>query len=336
MFVVSFCYLPKDIQKATACGIEGLPLTPKQGVPNLGVGVFHIYYKMIKRTCLVCGNKFYVPNYRKNSAIFCSRECKYAFGRTNKKCLFCSKSFESVKWLNKEYCSRRCADEAKKKRVIKICKICGEEYEVQTYRVKTSKYCSIKCRNEGVSKNLAFRAKGKKNPNYKGKINKICKHCKKKFKVHPYRLITANYCSIKCSKLDTSEKTRKQIAESIKKLQRENPKIHPNYILAQKGHVTKIEKLIRDELIRRKLAFEIQYRILGYWVDFAFPAIKLAVECDGERWHSTEEQIFRDAKKDERLKNIGWAILRFKGKEILDNTKEVVDKIEEYYDKNNR
>lgn len=293
-------------------------------------------HKMIKKFCLICGNEFCVPKHRKDSAIFCSRKCKHAFGRTNKKCLFCSKSFESAKWLNKDYCSRKCADEAKKKRIIKICEICGKEYEVQTYRVKISKYCSTKCRNEGVSKNLTFGFKGKKNPNYKGKITKICKYCKEKFEVYPYRLSTANYCSIQCSKLDTSEKTRRQIAESIKKLQKENPKIHPNYILAQKGHITEIEKLIRDELIKRGLAFETQYRVLGYWIDFAFPDVKLAVECDGGRWHSTKEQIFRDTKKDERLRNIGWTILRFKGKEILNNTKGVVDKIEKGYNKNNR
>lgn len=284
---------------------------------------------MIKKVCLTCGKEFTVIPKRRNTAKFCSRECKHAFGRTNKECLFCGKLFVTTNCLDKRYCSRKCADEVKKKRVEKICKICGKKYEVQKYADKTSKYCSIKCRNKGISKTLNGRFKGEKSPSYKGgKITKICKYCEKEFEVHRYRKNTANQCSHRCSKLDTSEKTRKQIAESIKKLQKENPKIHPNYILAQKGHVTKIEKLVKDELTRKELVFEIQYRVLSYWVDFAFPEIKLAVECDGERWHSTEEQILKDKKRDERLKSVGWTVLRFKDKEIITNTKKVIDKIE--------
>ncbi len=283
---------------------------------------------MIKKVCLTCGKEFHVPKHREHSAKFCSRECKYTFGRTNRECLFCGKPFVTTNWLDKIYCSHKCADESKKRRVVKTCRVCGKKYEVQEYANKTSKYCSIKCRNKGISKTLKGKFKGEKSSLYREKAVKVCKYCGKEFKVHQYRKNTANHCSIRCSKLDTSEKTRKQIAESIRKLQKENPKIHPNYILAQKGHVTAIEKLIKEELTRRKLKFEIQHRVLSYWIDFAFPNIKLAVECDGERWHSTEEQILRDKKRDERLKNVGWTVLRFKDKEIITNTKKVIDKIE--------
>lgn len=283
---------------------------------------------MIKKVCLTCGKEFHVPKHREDSAKFCLRECKHTFGRTNRECLFCGKPFVTINWLDKIYCSHKCADESKKRRVIKKCMICGKKYEVQEYADTTSKYCSIKCRNKGISKTLKGKFKGEKSPLYREKTVKVCKYCGKEFKVYQYRKNTANHCSIRCSKLDTSEKTRKRIAESIRKLQKENPKIHPNYILAQKGHVTAIEKLIKEELTRRKLKFEIQHRVLSYWIDFAFPNIKLAVECDGERWHSTEEQILRDKKRDERLKNVGWTVLRFKDKEIITNTKKVIDKIE--------
>lgn len=283
---------------------------------------------MIKKFCLACGNEFLVLPYRKYSAKFCSRKCKHAFNRTNKKCLFCSRLFVTANYLGRRYCSRKCADEAKKKRIAKTCLICGKKYEVQKY-AKNSKYCGIECRNKGISKTLIGRFKGEKNPSYKEKIIKICGYCGNEFRIYPYRKNTANYCSIRCSKLDTSKETRKKIAESIKKLQKENPKIHPNYILAQKGHTTQIEKLIKDELIRRRLKFETQYRVLNYWVDFAFPNIKLAVECDGGRWHSTEEQILKDKKRDKILTNMGWIVLRFKEKDIINNTKGVVNKIGE-------
>lgn len=286
---------------------------------------------MIKKFCLKCGKEFNVAKHRKDSAKFCSKECKHAFGRVNKICLFCGKSFESAKWLNKSFCSRKCLDESKKRRVTKKCQLCGKEYEVQKYLDKTSKYCSFECRNEGVPKGLIGRFRGIKSPSYKGgKIWKTCKHCGKIFKVHQYRKNTANHCSVSCSKLDTSEKTRKQIAESIKKLQKENPKIHPNYILAQKGHVTQIERLVKDELNRRNLTFKIQYHLLSYWIDFAFPEIKLAVECDGKRWHSTKENIIKDNKRDERIRNKGWIVLRLKESEILKDVKKEANKIENF------
>jgi len=289
---------------------------------------------MIKKVCLTCGNGFHVPKHRKHSAKFCSVECAHALGRTNRECLFCGKPFTAQKHRDRRYCSKECATNIKKKRVMKPCAICGKEYEVQQYCANTSKYCSIQCRSIGIGKALIGRFKGEKSPTYKGgKITRLCKYCGKKFKVDQYRGNTANHCSTSCSKLGTSEKTRKQIAESIKKLQRENPKLHPNYILAQKGHITQIEKLIKDGLTKRKLSFETQYRILSYWVDFAFPNIKLVVECDGERWHSTKEQLLKDKQKDEKLTNVGWKVLRFREKEILKDSKEVVNKIENFIKK---
>ena len=219
---------------------------------------------MIKKICLKCGKEFSVQNHRKDSAKFCSKECHYAFGRANKKCLFCGKSFYSPINKRRQFCSRDCVDKSKEKRVAKKCQICGKVYEVQNYCAKTSKYCSTTCRNKGISKKLIGRFAGEDNPNHKEKIVKICKYCGNYFRVHQYRKNTAIHCSISCSKLDTSYETKKKIAKSINGLQDKNPKIHPNYILAQKGHVTKIEKLIKKELERRKIPFEFQYKVLRY------------------------------------------------------------------------
>lgn len=282
---------------------------------------------MIKKFCLTCGNVFNVSENRRNSAKFCSRECKHTFSRTNKKCLFCGKPFKTPNHLNRKYCSHKCATKDKRNRIFKICGICGKRYEVQRY-AKNSRYCGIDCRNKGISKSLAGRFSGKENPNYKGRIIKTCKYCNKLFEVYPYRKNTANYCSISCSKFDTSDKTRKKIAESVKKLQKENPKIHPNYIMSQKGHITQIEKLIKDELIRKKMHFKFQYMILNYWLDFAFPEIKLAIECDGERWHSTKEQISKDFNRDKQLCKHGWNVLRFNEHQILRNLKGCIQNIQ--------
>jgi len=283
---------------------------------------------MIKKLCKTCGKEFGVLKHRKDSAKFCSRDCKHESGRTKKTCLFCGKLFKSTRHRNLDYCSRECVDNSKKRRVIRICQICDKEYEVQKYYAGITKYCSILCRNKGISRANIGKFAGELNPNYKGMLVKICQYCGNLFQVYQYRKDTAEHCSISCSKLNTKKETRIKIANSIRELQKKYPELHPNHILAQKGHITKIEKHIKDELVKRKLAFEFQFKLLSYWIDFAFPESKLAIEVDGKRWHSTDKQIQKDQIRDKRITDLGWIVMRFGEKEIMDNPSLVVDKIE--------
>ena len=283
----------------------------------------------MEKICTTCKNAFQIIPARKDTAKFCSVRCKLKNHRIEKKCKFCGKEFEVVKGKKeRKYCSRKCAGEDFKKRITKVCEICGTNFEVQQYAVNV-KYCSIKCRNRGISKKMKGVFAGKKSPSFKGgKIKKVCAYCGKPFEVFPYRNRTANHCSIACSKLDTSKETREKIAESIKKLQEEDPTLHPNYILSQKGHETQIEKLVREELTRRRLLVEKQYKLGSYWVDFAFPEHKIAIECDGKYWHSKEEHVRKDRQREERIRKLGWMILRFKETEILNDVKNVGYEIE--------
>jgi very-short-patch-repair endonuclease len=62
-----------------------------------------------------------------------------------------------------------------------------------------------------------------------------------------------------------------------------------------------------------------EYTIGNLHVDFAFPQAKLAVECDGFRYHSSPSQRERDAKRDAFLVKKGWRVLRFSGARIHDD-----------------
>lgn len=55
-----------------------------------------------------------------------------------------------------------------------------------------------------------------------------------------------------------------------------------------------------------------------FMIDFAIPQIKLGMECDGEIYHSTEEQEANDKERDFLLAQKGWTILRFDDKSIDD------------------
>lgn len=84
--------------------------------------------------------------------------------------------------------------------------------------------------------------------------------------------------------------------------------------------------LLSESPIEKKLLFaidsslmtecQIQIPIGRYRVDFGFPKIKLAVECDGHEYHSTKDQRGRDASRDRCLMEHGWKTIRFTGTEI--------------------
>lgn len=75
---------------------------------------------MIKKKCLICDEDFEVPNWRKNSAKYCSKECqnKSLKGELNCECKICKKKFHLKQYRisNKtgNCCSRICLKEYKK------------------------------------------------------------------------------------------------------------------------------------------------------------------------------------------------------------------------------
>ena len=92
---------------------------------------------------------------------------------------------------------------------------------------------------------------------------------------------------------------------------------------------TNIERAMKGELEKQNIEFVEQYPIrckYGYIVDFFLPKYNLIVECDGEVWH--KEGNSHDRKRDFYLKKRGFIILRFKGKEILNDIKECVNVIQ--------
>jgi very-short-patch-repair endonuclease len=96
---------------------------------------------------------------------------------------------------------------------------------------------------------------------------------------------------------------------------------HPNYIVGDKKTMRKSTE-IPIFLILTKLKFQIdkdyffQYKVResSFWLDFAFPSIKIGIEGDGVYWHADEY----DKRKDIILQSLGWKILRFNEKQLKD------------------
>jgi hypothetical protein len=53
-----------------------------------------------------------------------------------------------------------------------------------------------------------------------------------------------------------------------------------------------------------------QYPVLGYFIDFANPFLKIGIECDGAMYHTDKE---KDRRRDAKLYDQGWLIFRISG-----------------------
>ncbi len=76
-----------------------------------------------------------------------------------------------------------------------------------------------------------------------------------------------------------------------------------------------IEAELYAAMVGEGLAPLPQFCIQGYFVDFAFPDIRLAVEADGAAFHSGAYHT-RDHKRDWILQRAGWTVTRFHGTTI--------------------
>ncbi|NOY07004.1 MAG: DUF559 domain-containing protein [Chlorobi bacterium] len=86
-----------------------------------------------------------------------------------------------------------------------------------------------------------------------------------------------------------------------------------------------LEELIWRELKKHGIPAEREELIRGksgnYFLDFAIYCHtgKLDVETDGDAWHSTKKRIASDDIRDNELETLGWRVLRFNSKQILDS-----------------
>ena len=63
--------------------------------------------------------------------------------------------------------------------------------------------------------------------------------------------------------------------------------------------------------------------------DFAFPDAKIAIYCDGYEHHSERDPFQKDRYQSRELQLQDWCVLRFAGREILNETDAVVRTIEQ-------
>jgi len=79
--------------------------------------------------------------------------------------------------------------------------------------------------------------------------------------------------------------------------------------------LTPIEQWLWHDMRALDLVMYPQYPVAGFFVDFANPKAKVAIECDGAEFHQHHE---KDASRDAKLKSLGWTVYRISGNACRD------------------
>lgn len=89
-----------------------------------------------------------------------------------------------------------------------------------------------------------------------------------------------------------------------------------------RNKATKAEACLWKYALRKKqikgYTFKRQRPVLDYIADFMCQKIKLIIEVDGHS-HDSEEAMIRDRKRQRRLEDIGFTLIRFTNEDVLTN-----------------
>lgn len=65
-----------------------------------------------------------------------------------------------------------------------------------------------------------------------------------------------------------------------------------------------------------------------YRIDFAYPEVKLAIECYGYAWHHSPVQMTNDLRRQRQLAMEGWTVLVYTWRDVTDHPSQIVREIE--------
>lgn len=82
-------------------------------------------------------------------------------------------------------------------------------------------------------------------------------------------------------------------------------------------------------LLKRGFKVEQQYEVGAYRIDMVLSSRgrKAALECDGERYHSTDAQIRDDMERQTVLERNGWRFIRLRGSEYFRNKEAALERV---------
>lgn len=152
------------------------------------------------------------------------------------------------------------------------CANCGQT--IQSKPSKHNQYCSLACYH---SMDIPAR---------RSRIQCECGFCGDTFEKRPSEIARGRgkFCSRRCA----------QLGRPIN------------------GRPSVIATAAIDEWASENSVMDVERELrVGRWsIDLAFPTPRVAIELDGEYWHSLPEMIEKDARKDAALADLGWTVQR--------------------------
>lgn len=158
------------------------------------------------------------------------------------------------------------------------CSWCGRLFVARAKRVGRYEqvFCSMGCRNSRF---------GDGSRRTVGLVAKQCDRCGAEMLIPPSRLRQKNrgqFCSRACNALANTP-----------------------------GTTSKISAAAVDQWATSESVLWVQEYILGpYAIDLALPLEQIAIELDGEFWHSIPRVVANDKRKNTYLANRGWTVVR--------------------------
>jgi very-short-patch-repair endonuclease len=228
----------------------------------------------------------------------------------------------------KKYCSRGCyvAKKRSKYPYFIQCEHCKKDIKIDQAQ-KKHKYCSPRC---------AALARHQ-NPEYRKKFMAIfaSEECRKEKSERMTRHL-----------LNPDSKLRQAV---VKRMKENNPSLNPQTrekmsaklrgrtFLSRGGNG---KTTVPQEMLAKALGWEMETAIgianvpfqsppTCYKVDIGNKELKIAIEVDGNS-HKTKKWKFLDKRKTEILNYLGWSVLRFWNKEILEDLNLCVERVNQF------
>ena len=109
-----------------------------------------------------------------------------------------------------------------------------------------------------------------------------------------------------------------------------NPKSYDQVIKSIEAEAdSPFETEVATALVTRGYHIKQQVQVGAYFIDMVAICGKkqIAIECDGERWHSGEEKIREDMERQSILERIGWKFIRIRGSEYYRGKSQAIDRV---------
>lgn len=296
----------------------------------------------IKVNCKTCNNELdrypYQIKASKTGFFFCGRDCKSLWHRKRSeeervefKCLSCGKKMMVTKYekQRRTYCSLDCLGKEKTINGTEEleCDFCGNNFIKRKSKITDMNFCTKKCSNNWESESSKRK-----------RLHKDCLICGKTFYFIRSRENPTN-CSIECNNIYKSRISTGDgyLADTIRK----------NALIGLKNRKlenTKPEKIVREELEKRKIEYIEQHEMYDrFLVDFYLPEDDIVLEVYGDYWHSNpsiygygdcfktpnshqEKQIKKDRARKGYIEKCGHKFIVFWEKDIYSNVDYLFDK----------